>query len=91
MQLGKPDPVVHADRLYGGGGGTDYLIGKKGVDYLEGGTGLDIYEYNGYAANIFALNLTGGNDGNDTIRDMDCEIYSNKNKSLHNFTLRGYA
>ncbi len=61
------DAVVggaQAERLYGGGG-ADYVQGKGGNDYLEGGSGRDIYEYNGYAG------LSGGNDGDDVIRDTD--------------------
>lgn len=42
--------------------------------------------YEGYSG----LGL-GTNDGADIIRDMDYEIYGNKNKFLHNFTLRDYA
>lgn len=71
-----------------GGSGNDTLDGGRGNDQLEGGAGLDRAKYSGDVTDyliaessdivtVTDLNLADGDDGTDTLTDIEFLLFSN--------------
>ena len=83
------------DSLYGGDG-ADELRGQSGNDYLVGGAGKDTAAFSGQFSEyeitrsgndyiVTDLNLNNGNDGTDTLHDIEKIMFGNKAYILGDF------